>query len=655
VGRGFALPDVDSAEHPWTLDNPASTWFGLSSTARVDLGEAGARALGVAEIVVPALEDAPAARDLVAALARVGVTATTSSASWSRYGWLDVDSNLPDVRIILGGPDVNPLAAELLDRADPACLAAVRSGAPHVWVPAERPLTEVWQPGADLRDVRSLPALVVAGPVAGLVEDLADAAVEAVSPAGAERLDDRTVALLAFGLPGFAVDPAGALHLSLMRSSTGWPSGVWLDPPRRTSPDGSAFQLQHWTHEFSYALAAGEGDWRAQRLPAAGQDLTTPLLPRLVGTPGGDLPPVHSLLGVEPARDVLVSTLKATGNPHAHGRTTAPGHAITLRLQEATGLGARARVTSSLLPGPWRRADLLERPLPGMGPAGLALGGSEVVTLLSAAGTPEAGAELGAVREPVQPVYSRYWLHNKGPAPLGYLPVSVSVSPGLVTPAAGEPFEVTVVIASHLVERAHEGVAELRVPDGWTATPAQRPYRLEPGGHLRFPVTVTPAPGHGLHFVAARVTVGGQLIEDVTTVALGDAPELPAPGPFPEPLSAILGTTATEAHPTGLSLSTPRSSLALRPGDDASIVVRLTNDTSDEIHGEAQLAAPWGAWHLLPAPLLGFTVAPGATTDVAFPVEVPPDSPRGHTWALAKIMWFGRCQYAPAIRLEVVR
>ena len=64
------------------------------------------------------------------ALARAGVTATTSSAAGSRYGWLDVDSNLPDVRIVLGGPDANPLAAELLSRSDPAFLDALKSGAP---------------------------------------------------------------------------------------------------------------------------------------------------------------------------------------------------------------------------------------------------------------------------------------------------------------------------------------------------------------------------------------------------------------------------------------------------------------------------------------------------------------------------------------------
>ncbi|MFC6678242.1 glycoside hydrolase family 38 C-terminal domain-containing protein [Nonomuraea ferruginea] len=210
VGRGFALPDVDSAEHPWTLDNPANTWFGLSSTARVDLGPAGARAIGVAEIVVPGPSDAPRARELVAALARVGVTATTSTASGTRYGWLHVDSNLPDTRIVLGGPDTNPVAAELLSRCDPVFSEALTSGARRVWVPAERPLAEVWRPSADLRDLRSLPALIVAGPVDELVDDLAGAVIPAVCPAGSERLDDRTVALLAYGLPGFAVDPSGS-------------------------------------------------------------------------------------------------------------------------------------------------------------------------------------------------------------------------------------------------------------------------------------------------------------------------------------------------------------------------------------------------------------------------------------------------------------
>ncbi|MFC5815573.1 glycoside hydrolase family 38 C-terminal domain-containing protein [Nonomuraea harbinensis] len=741
VGRGFALPDVDSAEHPWTLDNPANTWFGLSSTARVDLGPAGARAIGVAEIVVPGPSDAPRARELVAALARVGVTATTSTASGTRYGWLHVDSNLPDTRIVLGGPDTNPVAAELLSRCDPVFSEALTSGAPRVWVPAERPLAEVWRPSADLRDLRSLPALIVAGPVDELVDelvdDLAGAVIPALCPAGSERLDDRTVALLAYGLPGFAVDPSGALHLSLMRSCTGWPSGVWLDPPRRTGPDGSAFQLQHWTHEFSYALVAGPGDWRANRLPSSGQEFTTPLLPRVVtpanrppthttnpasepphatdrllmgatgpagvaphagasppratarsltGATGLVLPQVCSLLRVEPARDVLLGTLKATGNPHAHGRARHDAETVTLRLVEATGLGSEAKVHSPLLPSALTPADLLERPLPptaphpaaggfdgsvlpkrvrgsrtrrplfdpeGNHPGAVWLGGAEVGTFLVAAEPMETGPELGAVRETAQPVYARYWLHNKGPAPLGYLPVSVTLTPGLVTPDG--PFELDVVVSSQLTDAAHEGVVELHVPDGWTVLPARRPFRVEPGGHVRLPATVTPAPGRGLHFVSARTGVGGQVIEDVVTVALGDAPELPVPGPAPAPVDAVRGTTADEARPTGLSVTTLADALTLRPGDRAALTVRLANGTHGEIRGEAQLAAPWGTWELLPSVIRGFTVAAGGTCDVTFPVEVPPDATAGHFWALPKVMWFGRCQYAATVRLEVTR
>src|SRR3546814_4727574 len=42
----------------------------------------------------------------------------------------------------------------------------------------------------------------------------------------------------------------------------------WIDPPRRTTPGGSNFGLQHWTHTFDYALVADEGDWRDSDIPS---------------------------------------------------------------------------------------------------------------------------------------------------------------------------------------------------------------------------------------------------------------------------------------------------------------------------------------------------------------------------------------------------
>ena len=46
IGRGFGLlhepgcaESVDTAKHPYTLDNPAYGWFGLSSAVRIRVGD----------------------------------------------------------------------------------------------------------------------------------------------------------------------------------------------------------------------------------------------------------------------------------------------------------------------------------------------------------------------------------------------------------------------------------------------------------------------------------------------------------------------------------------------------------------------------------------------------------------------------------------
>jgi len=78
--------------------------------------------------------------------------------------------------------------------------------------------------------------------IAAVAVDLEDAEIVVnqdteQAPAGAEPFDARTVALLNRGVPSFAVDSEGTLHTALMRSCTGWPSGTWIDEPRRTAPD----------------------------------------------------------------------------------------------------------------------------------------------------------------------------------------------------------------------------------------------------------------------------------------------------------------------------------------------------------------------------------------------------------------------------------
>ena len=161
IGRSFGAVDVDSADHWYTLDNPAHQWFGLGSTARVRTGgpDGPVQAIGVAEVVCPdggpgsGLQDV--IRDLMVALAAAGVTATCSQADGSRYGGIDADSNLPDVRIAVGGPDVNAFTAEVLSGAGPGTprRCAGRGRQARVWVPAARSRADAFGPNADVRGV----------------------------------------------------------------------------------------------------------------------------------------------------------------------------------------------------------------------------------------------------------------------------------------------------------------------------------------------------------------------------------------------------------------------------------------------------------------------------------------------------------------------
>ena len=121
-----------------------------------------------------------------------------------------------------------------------------------------------------------------------------------------------------------------------MRSCTGWPSGTWIDPPQRTAPDGSNFQLQHWTHTFEYADAvSGDGDWRQADIPARSAEFSRP--PQGVaessGAAGG-LPESGSLLEIEPAGTVQLGALKAAGNPLAGGSAqhVHPSDGVAMRL-----------------------------------------------------------------------------------------------------------------------------------------------------------------------------------------------------------------------------------------------------------------------------------------------------------------------------------
>ncbi len=661
IGRGFGLlhepsgRSVDTAQFPWTLDTPANRWFGLSSTVRVRVGPGdGSRAVSVAEVVTPDGGHA-AAGELMVALVRAGVTATCSDAGAPRYGNLDVDSNLPDTRIALGGPDDNAFTKAVLDGADPAYADELdrqlrQHGRARVWVPAEKPLTEVWVPGTDLSGPRALPVLVLAardaaglaGEIARVAEELAGAqiVVEQRAPAELAPFESRTVALVNRGVPSFAVDTAGTLHTALMRSCTSWPSAAWTDDPRRTAPDGSAFQLQHWTHTFDYALLAGDGDWRQAGIPARSAEFAEPLHAVPVTGGAGPLPASGSLLRVDPAGAVGLGALKAAGNPTARGSARPVDPAtVTLRLAETRGADTEVTLHSDLgAVTVLGRADLLEQAREHPDPQ--RVHGYEIATLtarldIDRLGT---GRPLAPEAEAAQPLYARYWLHNRGPAPLGGLPVTPALHPHRLDAQPGAQLDLDLSVASDSVDAAVAGAVTCRCPAGWGATPGEHPVRLAAGEHARTPVTVTvPADAApGLYPIRARLDIAGDLpaswrqpVEDVAVVRVGD--------PGADRLLYVDGLSEVEVI----------------AGRSARLSVTVGTDAHADLAVEAHLISPWGTWEWVGPAAVGAVVPARGRIELGFDVTPPVWVRPGTWWALVRVAAAGTLVYSPAVRMAV--
>ena len=670
VGRGFGLlhdhthPDraVDSAAHPWTLDNPAHGWFGLSSAARLRVGER-TRAVSVAEVIAPSERGTNDARELMVALVRAGVTATCSTAGHTRYGHLAVDSNLPDARIALGGPEDNAFTAAVLAAADSAYGAELtrqlaEGGRARVFVPAAAPLDSVWVPDADLRGVLDLPVLIVAGDgaVAAVVDDLDDAeiVVNQDVPGECGDFESRTVALLNRGVPGFAVERDGTLHTSLMRSCTGWPSGTWIDPPARKAPDGSNFQLQHWSHTFDFALVTGDGDWRATGMPWRSAEFNHPLICVPVDGGTATLPADGSLLSIEPAGQVMLGALKAAGNPTATGSAAAVDpEEVTLRLVETTGGPTRVALSSAVADiTDVAAADLLEIPRADDDPH--RLHGYQIATVrarLRSMVMLDDKASLGPDAEPAQPLYARYWLHNRGPAPLGGLPAVAHLHPETAVAEPGQAVRLRLSVASDCSDATLGGGVRLRYPQGWGATDdtATRMWaprsnglavELEPRGHTDTDITIAIPPDAtpGVYPVRAQFRLGGKLppswqqtVEDVCVITVG------------EPGDVQL-----------IRLTAEPSDIVVARGGSARLSATVATDALGDLAVEAHLISPWGTWEWIGPASCGAVLPAASSVQVGFDITPPRWLTPGVWWALIRIGCAGRLLYTPAVAVTVI-
>ena len=280
-------------------------------------------------------------------------------------------------------------------------------------------------------------------------------------------------------------------------------------------------------------------------------------------------------------------------------------------------------------------------------------------------------------------MFSDYWLHNKGPAPTGYQPVSVQIGPGRMSGPG--PFTVPVTVASSRTDGNTEGIVTVVTPPGWSARPAERPFSLAPGSYLAFETTVTAASdaADGRYFVAARIEdEAGQVHEDILTIDRLAAGETAiARGRSPSSQKAMDRTTgrpvfavaraaagasldgaADVAHVDRgdedlageLEVELVTAEVRVSAGERAELRVLVRNRAADEIRGEAQLISPHETWPITTPWTQGFAVGAGAERTLTFAVHPPSDFVPGTFWGLVKVMYFGRLWYTPAALIEVV-
>jgi len=453
-------------------------------------------------------------------------------------------------------------------------------------------------------------------------------------------VDDYGVAILTNGTGAGALEPDGTLTLMLTKSAP------WADVhlPRHFVPE-------HRQMVFHYGFYPHDGNWRDSEVVRAGYEFDNPLTAAQPTGKGGPLPPSQSFLALD-APDAVITAIKPVGNPVASFRTGAsdPRRGIIVRAYNANGRGSRGRVALNVPISEAFAASLMEEDRGKMsvreGAVEWTFGPYAIETLRLVPGEvqPVGSGDLGAAREAVQPVWCRYWKHNTGAHPMGYLPVGIYLTGDLPIENTGGSFptvgRVRVTINNNLTDRTISGRAQLIASPHWALLPAEIPYTLGPREHATTEVTVAFARHVRTGLIKARMEHDGQVYQDV--IEAGRKTQV-----------KIGGGGAVRLN--GMDILKEREPEWQVLRDERDILVRVRNPWWEPLDAELVLVSPvetWGeeagAYGLIEVGPrnVGLTIPGRQTARVRFRVasegKTPPEF-----WAWMKLMCNGKPDYRP--------
>ena len=459
--------------------------------------------------------------------------------------------------------------------------------------------------------------------------------LEAYLAGGKAWVEDYGLALLNRGNIAVGTEPDGTMTLALMHTIP------WQSP------------LLDWTHDFperkthlyEYALQPHKGNWQDAATVYAGYEYNNPLRAVQGTQHGGTLPPRHAFLETG-GRRAVVTALKAVSagrEAFAATKKTAPAEGIVLRLYEPEGREDTVTVTTAFPLRSLQLVNMMERRGTAAEHAehsfAIAMKPYTILTCRlttdvqpSAAGgyTPAGGA----------PLYCRYWEHNDGAAPAGYLPVNVRVT----APAAYDREEgrnnirqVTVWVTNDLTDTVAAGTVTVTTPPGVRAVPAAFPYRVEANSEKSYPVTLVLEGEIPPGFIRADIMWEGRQYYDVL--------------PFRLPAKRF-------GHADSRDDGRPRLRWSIT-SDSSRVTVTLTNPLHQAVDGEVALAGPAETWGDCPSDNVAlvavvpwrrsFHLEPDETRTLTFGIRQLPGRKDRHYWLAARLSWYGYLEYKPAV------
>lgn len=397
----------------------------------------------------------------------------------------------------------------------------------------------------------AMPVLVIAGDVKKAVENLVapigkgefalnisaeSFAIETNPNKELPKVPDYGVALINNGTAGVSLENPNTLTLHLTHTAI-FPA---VNLPFEFVPENK-------THTFTYSLYPHEKDWREADTVKVGYDFNNPLIAVQTDIHDGTLPSEKSFLEMTNSKLVL-STLKLGDNPQANfssikDETQRP---VIFRYYESEGKKNTSLVNTSFDISTFAGVDLLEKKtrfpevsLHTSKSFGVSADSFGIETVqLKPKKVEQNSQPIGTTKEPIQPVFSRYWMHNMGAAPIGNDTVKVSLRPveqmgNLSTFAWEDPYNqggittnaVRVQVVNNYQDRKISGEITLEVPEDWRVVPEKIRYEIEPNGSFVKDVIVNAFPvKRNLEFerasglVKARIEHDGQIFQDVLQI-----------------------------------------------------------------------------------------------------------------------------------------